>query len=385
MTRMMDIIKKQEALDILLKVLSIPSVNGKDNEGIIAQFICDYLNRNDVEAEVQYIDETHSNVIAKVQGQEEDRCIIWNGHLDTVPYGNLQEWLTNPELPVEIDNRVYGRGASDMKSGLAAMVYALCQLKKRTEKPQKTIYFIGTCDEEKGGLGAECILKKYDFIKRGQLLLIGEPTGCNLGVAQKGCIWIELHIEGKTSHGAYPKEGLNAVESGFQIISELKEYISSFNHEILGESTMQITGIEGGVANNMTPDKCKFILDIRVVPQLSLSMIEEKLLYIVEKFNKGREMKLQYSSKVLNSRIAIEISKDNLWLKRFEENLLNSGDKPKYIGINYFTDGSILAREDKDLPVLLFGPGEPSEAHKPNEWVDMEKYYKAIDTLLNIF
>ncbi|MEG2017711.1 MAG: M20 family metallopeptidase [Clostridium sp.] len=382
---MMDVIRKQEALDILLDILAIPSVNGKDNEGIIAQFICDYLNKNGVEAEVQYIDETHCNVIAKVQGQQDDRCIIWNGHLDTVPYGNIQEWLANPEVPIEIDNRIYGRGASDMKSGLAAMVYALCQLKKRPEKPEKTIYFIGTCDEEKGGLGAENIINEYDFIKKGELLLIGEPTGCNLGVAQKGCMWIELHIEGKTSHGAYPSEGLNAVEAGFQIINELKNFINSFNHKILGASTVQITGIEGGVANNMTPDKCKFVLDIRVVPQLRLSMIEEKLLHIVEKFNEDRKLKLQYSSKVLNSRIAIEVSNENLWLKKFEEYLLNSGDKPKHIGINYFTDGSILAREDKALPVFLFGPGEPSEAHKPNEWVDKEKYYKAIDTLMNIF
>lgn len=385
MATMMEVIKKQEALDILLKILSIPSVNGKHNEGIMAQFICDYLNKNGIEAKVQYIDHNHGNVIARIQGQEEDKFIIWNGHLDTVPYGDIHQWKTNPEIPVEVNNRVYARGASDMKSGLAAMVYALCEINKRQEKPEKTLYFIGSCDEEKGGLGAEKILDQYDFINKGEFLLIGEPTGGNLGVAQKGCIWLELLIEGKTSHGAYPNEGLNAVEAGFSIISKLKDYITSFNHEILGESTVQITGVEGGIANNMTPDKGRFILDIRVVPDLTLSMIENQLAHIINKFNESRSIKLKCKSKIINSRRAIEIPKNNPWLKKFEDYLLSNGNEPQYIGINYFTDGSILSRENKDLPVLLFGPGEPNVAHKPNEWVDKEKYYEAINTLLNIF
>lgn len=385
MTSMMDIIKKQEALDILIKLLSIHSVNGKDNEGIIAEFICDYLKQNGVEARVQYIDEKHANVIAKIQGQNHDKCIIWNGHLDTVPYGNIDEWTTNPEIPVEVNNKVYARGASDMKSGLSAMIYTLCEINKRQEKPEKTIYFIGTCDEEKGGLGAEKILSEYDFIKDGDLLLIGEPTGCNLGIAQKGCIWIELLIDGKTSHGAYPDEGLNAVEAGFYILNKLKGYITSFNHEILGGSTVQITGVEGGVANNMTPDKCRFILDIRVVPQLTLSMIENELVKIITKFNETRDLKLSYRCNVLNSRIAIETPKNNLWVEKFKGYLSTYENNLKYIGINYFTDGSILARENKNLPVLLFGPGEANVAHKPDEWVDKEKYFKTIDTLLSIF
>ena len=95
--------------------------------------------------------------------------------LDTVPYGNTEEWNTDPSIPVEKNGRIYARGASDMKSGLAAMVYLLGEIGESGEKPEQTILFLGTCDEEKSGLGAEKILEEID-LSSGSLLLIGEPT-----------------------------------------------------------------------------------------------------------------------------------------------------------------------------------------------------------------
>ena len=162
-------------------------MNGADNEGAVAEFIANYLKEKHIDAFVQQIDETHANIIAKLEGKSSE-TVVWNGHLDTVPYGNTEEWNTDPSIPVERNGRIYARGASDMKSGLAAMVYLLGEIGESGEKPEQTILFLGTCDEEKSGLGAEKILEEID-LSSGSLLLIGEPTGCKLGVAQKGCIW----------------------------------------------------------------------------------------------------------------------------------------------------------------------------------------------------
>ena len=104
-------------LELLNEILSIPSVNGKDDERKIAEFICKYLQDNHVKAKVQYIDDRHANVLAVIPGKS-GKNIIWNGHLDTVPYGNLEEWETDPAAAVLKDGRLFARGASDMKSGL---------------------------------------------------------------------------------------------------------------------------------------------------------------------------------------------------------------------------------------------------------------------------
>ncbi len=86
--------------------------------GLLSEFIANYLKEKHIDAFVQQIDETHANIIAKLEGKSSE-TVVWNGHLDTVPYGNTEEWNTDPSIPVERNGRIYARGASDMKSGLA--------------------------------------------------------------------------------------------------------------------------------------------------------------------------------------------------------------------------------------------------------------------------
>lgn len=368
---------------LLERLLSISSVNGEDNECKIAEFIYQYLKENNVEATIQHIDEKRANVLAVVPGKKE-RAVIWNGHLDTVPYGALEEWDSNPQIPKQKNGKIYARGASDMKSGLAAMVYLLGEIGMSEGKPEHTIYFLGTCDEEKGGVGAEEVLEK-NCMPNAELLLIGEPTGCRLGVAQKGCLWTEISVQGTTSHGAYPWEGCNAIEYGMEMFLTLKEWIEEFEHDILGNATIQITMIDGGVAPNMTPDNAKFLLDIRTVPGLNAQMLLKKIEEIGEKLYVESGRRVGFDARILNERRAIELAEDNEWLEYFKECLKKDGENPEEIGINYFTDASILTKKYNEMPVLLFGPGEPHMAHKPNEYVEIKKYEKYIRLLCLIF
>lgn len=368
---------------LLEKILSISSINGEDNACKIAEFIYQYLKENNVEVTIQYIDDRHANVLATVPGKSK-QTVIWNGHLDTVPYGEIEEWDTDPKIPKEKEGKIYARGASDMKSGLAAMVYLLGEIGMSGKKPENTIYFLGTCDEEKGGIGAEKILEQ-NAMPEAELLLIGEPTGCRLGVAQKGCLWTEISVQGITSHGAYPWEGCNAIEYGIEMFLHLKEWIESFEHDILGNATVQVTMVNGGVAPNMTPDCAKFLLDIRTVPGLDVQMVLKKIEKIGEELYVESGRRVGFDVQVLNERRAIELVEENVWLKYFKECLEQEGEKPEEIGINYFTDASILTRRCKEMAILLFGPGEPHMAHKPNEYVEIEKYKEYIRLLCRIF
>lgn len=373
----------KKSIALLKEILAIPSVNGADNEGAVAEFIANYLKEKHIDAFVQQIDETHANIIAKLEGKSSE-TVVWNGHLDTVPYGNTEEWNTDPSIPVEKNGRIYARGASDMKSGLAAMVYLLGEIGESGEKPEQTILFLGTCDEEKSGLGAEKILEEID-LSSGSLLLIGEPTGCKLGVAQKGCIWAQLNISGKTSHGAYPEEGYNAVEYGMKIVCRIKKWVTEYEHRLLGTATAQVTMIQGGIAPNMTPDFAEILLDIRIVPGISAEDVEKKIKKICREEVEETNGEVKFEVRIKNARRAIEIVEEERWLKEFKAYLKQNGAETEEIGINYFTDASILTKKESEIPVLLFGPGEPRLAHKPNEFVELEKYEKYIEILGEIF
>ena len=373
----------KKSIALLKEILAIPSVNGADNEGAVAEFIANYLKEKHIDAFVQQIDETHANIIAKLEGKSSE-TVVWNGHLDTVPYGNTEEWNTDPSIPVEKNGRIYARGASDMKSGLAAMVYLLGKIGESGEKPEQTILFLGTCDEEKSGLGAEKILEEID-LSSGSLLLIGEPTGCKLGVAQKGCIWAQLNISGKTSHGAYPEEGYNAVEYGMKIVRRIKKWVTEYEHRLLGTATAQVTMIQGGIAPNMTPDFAEILLDIRTVPGISAEDVEKKIKKICREEVEETNGEVKFEVRIKNARRAIEITEEERWLKEFKAYFKQNGAETEEIGINYFTDASILTKKESEIPVLLFGPGEPRLAHKPNEFVELEKYEKYIEILGEIF
>lgn len=280
-----------------------------------------------------------------------------------------------------------------MKGGLAAMAYALCAFKRSGKRVPVTIRFIGTCDEEKGGLGAEAVLKEQ-LLGKPCGILIGEPTGCLAGVAQKGCLWLEIRAQGRTSHGAYPGEGCNAVELGAALAGRIGDYVRGYAHPVLGSSTAQITRISGGIAPNMTPDACTILMDIRMVPGLTADMVLLKARELLEEQNRQREQaaggeacpaaEFRADFSVLNSRRAVEIAPDHGMAACLRESLAARGMDTGLTGINYFTDASVLARDDMELPVLLFGPGEPDMAHKPNERLSLDRFRQSIRIYMDL-
>lgn len=367
--------QREDAVLFLKEVLNIASVNGRDDEGKVAEYLQKYFQSHGIASFVDRIDGRHANVLAFLEG-EDTTTEIWNGHLDTVDYGNLGIWETNPREVVEKNGKIYARGASDMKSGLAAMVYVLCHLPKR---PKRSIQFIGTCDEEKGGLGARKILEK-EQMKSAEILLISEPSAMDLALAQKGCLWLKVKVKGKTGHGAYPEQGVNAIHFLYEMAKELRVYIEGFGHYLLGDSTLQINQIQGGIVPNMTADNCEAVLDIRMVPSLTADMVlarAEQILQTLKQEKPALDMRFE----VMNQRRAIEIAQEEREVQKLRQMIEKRGYQPKPIGINYFTDASILVQNELVQKVLICGPGEPELAHQPNEYVEIRKYLDYIEVL----
>lgn len=369
-----------EAKKVLFDVLAIKSVNHCDDEGKVAEYLRDYLMEAGIEAQVQRIDETHGNLIAFIPGENHDKHVVWNGHIDTVPYGDLKEWNTDPAVPVEIDGKIYARGTSDMKSGIAAMAYTLASIVKSGKKPAYDITLIGTCDEEKNGLGASELLKAGLFPQVDEVL-IGEPTGLDIGIAQKGCLWLEILIYGKTSHGAYPEQGVSAIEYGVAIANRMKAYVTAASHPILGHATAHMTQISGGIAPNMTPDRCSILMDMRLVPGQSKDDVLDFLGAIAQEYAAETDGLLRVEWDVKNYRDAVSTDSKDPFTVGLQRCIEAHGVTPEHIGINYFTDGSLLLLANPDLKILLFGAGEAAVCHKPNEYVILEKYEKSIEIL----
>lgn len=371
---------KDDAKKLLCDLLSIKSVNHSDDEGKVAEYLKAFFAQAGMESTVQRIDDTHANFIVHIPGVSHDKHILWNGHMDTVPYGERKEWNTDPGVPTESGGRIYARGASDMKSGLAAMAYTLVDIVKSGKKPAYDITFTGTCDEEKNGLGVRELLRE-GYVPEVQEVLIGEPTGLDIGIAQKGCLWLEFEVHGKTSHGAYPEQGINAVDYAVLIASRLKAYVTAKSHDILGHATAQITEISGGVAPNMTPDRCKVLMDMRLVPGQSKEDILNYLEEIILELKQETDGMIRVEVEVKNDRMAVSTDAEDAFTLGLKRSIQKHGIEPENIGINYFTDGSLLLAERPDLKILLFGAGEADLCHKANEYVILEKYYKSIEIL----
>jgi len=362
----------QETHELLRRALAIRTINGENNERVLAEFLRGYFSGYGIPSVVE-----DGNIKAVVPGSDTAHRIVLNGHLDTVPYGDVSLWNSDPAQPVEKDGRVYARGASDMKSGLCAMVAALCSIVEKNKRPRRTVVFLGTADEEKDGAGAN-LAASQKICEGAELLLIAEPTGGAVGISQKGCLWLQCTVRGRASHGAYPWEGINAVTAGFEFAENLRKYVELFIDPLFGNSTLSCNMISGGTANNIVPDRCVLTLDIRMVSLLSEDKILECASGIAECMKlSGKVLAIDFE--VLNYRKSIRVQPDNAEAARLRASIETITDfQYPDIGINFFTDASVLVKDLPGIPVILYGPGNPDTAHKANEYVEFAKYDEAV-------
>ncbi len=364
-----------KAVELLCNAVETESVG---NEREIADFISGYIKENaGIEASVWDFAPGRSNVMAKISGKSNENAVLLNGHLDTVPFGSLDSWNTPPNKATIVGDTLYGRGAADMKSGLCAMLFAFCQLAKSGAVPQNDIYFIGTGDEETDGLGARSVAEK-GLLDNVCSIVIAEPTANKISVASKGALWLEISITGKTSHGAYPEQGVNAAEISFVLTSELKKVVEGHGHPYLGNSTCTLTCITAGVKANVIPDNCKVVYDIRTVP----SMCHDRLLLQIEEITnsvKALYPGCDFDINILTNRASVGIDQQHPLVLSFGDSVKSvTEQEPQLAGTSFFSDATIFARSH-NIPTILFGPGSSDEAHKPNESVDINDYLLSID------
>lgn len=317
-----------------------------------------------------------SSLVLEIKGEDQTKSVGFAGHMDTVPVGDRNKWTHDPFGGEEENGCLYGRGASDMRGGLTAMLLLYRYFLKN--KPPVTLKFFFTADEESNGTGAQTLRQEGCFNGL-SALFVCEPSGCRAGLSEKGTIWLEINVSGKSSHAAKPQFGVNALENGFAFLNELKSMFKSMpEHPQLGKTTFSITGVSSGVKNNIIPDKARFLVDARTTPNNFkdngelLDLVKQK----AEEFSRDRHVNIDFNA--LNNRQALMISGGGPFILKLKETYKSLNLPFETCGINFYTDASLIV-PFVNIPFVILGPGNPDECHMTDEKIEIKLIEKAFE------
>jgi succinyl-diaminopimelate desuccinylase len=363
--------EKKELVEFLQKMVQINSENPPGNESKMAYFIKEFLLKNDIDSEIVSLEEGRDSLVAKIPGKEE-KNIAFCGHLDTVRVKE-EDWTKPPFQGLIENGKMYGRGTSDMKGGVAAMIYAVILLKRKGIYPQKTISLALTADEEWGYKGAKSLADK-GYFDQTDFLIITEPSDLQVSTGEKGELWIKAKFYGKSAHGSTPEVGLNSIIPGTELITVVvKQYKKIFKTDSFwGKTSMNIGQFHGGVQVNIVPNYSEIQFDFRVVSeedkQKAVDMIKNNGEYIAKKY------RVRFEAEIFSYKHPIFTDPKNPYVQKF----LQAAGIKEVIITKYCTDGATII-PIKNMPFIIFGPGDIAQAHQNDEYIELKSLYQSVD------
>ena len=362
----------------LLKKLVKADSTLQSGELTVAEILADFFNDAGVECRVDRWNENRANFIAHIKSTQAKPALLFLSHLDVVPPGEA-EWKLPPFDAVEQDNKIHGRGACDMKGGIAASATAIAELVREKAELKGDIIFAATAGEETDSAGTtRFVSENIPNLPETFGAVIPEPTDFEIVTAHRGTLWLKITTKGKTAHGSTPELGINAIELMNALLNYLKDYkIPHAEHPLLGNCSMSINEIHGGKAANVVPDECFITIDIRTLPNQDYEQIIENFRGIFDRL-KANDNRFQADISNIRSASAMVTDSETAFVKSF----CRFVEIEKTRAVGFTTDGPSLA--ELGLPVVVFGPGKPHLCHKPDEYIDLldldkaKEYYKKI-------
>ncbi len=333
--------------------------------------------------------EVHSgrdNLLTRLSGttsQANRPLILLEVHQDTVPV----EGMTISPFGGEVcEGKLYGRGACDVKGGMAAMLTALAQLIDTPERPIDLVLAF-TINEEFGFTGATSLVESWSS-GRSKLLprapdaiIVAEPTLLDVVIAHKGVVRWRTTAHGRAAHSSRPDRGENAIYSMARAISALEGVAASLattqTHPLLGLPSLSVGTIEGGVSVNTVPDHCVIEIDRRLLPgeapeeayQSAIAAIASKLTL---------RDRIEHAPPFITSR-GLSSARNGVLAAKLGEISKRHGDYGNPIGVPFGTDAAPF--DAAGIPVVVFGPGDIAQAHTANEWIELKQVDQAAEIL----
>ena len=355
-------------VELCQSLVQIPSENpsgstNRSGEKGIAEFVGGFLKSLGAQVNYEEIEPDRPNVYGfwplPVGATQR---IMFAPHLDTVTVDGM---VVDPFLAKVSNGRLYGRGSSDTKGSIAAMLWAL----KSVDLTRLNIgvAFAGLADEEVGQFGAKaCAARKFaDFV------VVGEPTNLDLVYTHKGTTWLEIETVGKSVHASLPETGVNAIDLMTIALARLRDafpnLVSSPTDPVLGNATISTGRIRGGTKINIVPDRCHAEIDIRILPG------QESMAVAVADF--FRDQKIPATVRAIKISAPLFTDCDNPIIKRLES--LGS----QLTGASWFCDAAIFSAEG--TPAVAIGPGSIAQAHTADEFIEVAELKRGAEFFTN--
>ena len=370
--------EKDEMIQLLVDLVRSNATNPPGTEAHTAHIVAQYLKRHDVPVQWQEVAPGRANLVASLGDTECVRrpILLFCGHLDTVPVGS-RRWTHEPFGAEVIDGVLFGRGAADMKSGVAAMAVMMGLLRKEARQQSQPITLVLTVGEEVDSVGAQRFHDKYDMASIGGMV-IGEPTQGQIAVGHKGAYWLEIRCFGRTAHGSMPALGQNAIDGIVEaaaILRNLGENFASMRDPLLGEPTVAVTQIGGGVQTNVIPDQAFLRADMRFVTVQQQQQVLKAWQTALNRHSE-RWPQFRYEWNPVLERLPLLTVPSHPLIQQAQA--LRRVGPDSWRTVSYYTDGSVLAAPTQ-IPTLIFGPGDDRLAHQSEESVSLVSYVDSIE------
>jgi acetylornithine deacetylase len=365
----------ENARALLAELVSIDSVNpslvpGGAGEGEIARFVGGWLEARGLEVDIDDAEPGRPNVVARARGTGGGRTLLLNAHMDIVGV----EGMADPFTPRIEGDRMYGRGAYDMKAGLAAIMVAAADAVGRGLAGDVVV--AGVCDEEFASAGAQAVARSVTA----DAAIVTEPTGEQLvvAVAHKGFTWHEIVVHGRAAHGSRPEDGVDAIARMGHVLVAVDELAARLSaspgHPLLGPGSVHASIIDGGREMSTYPERCRVQLERRTLPGETVETVEAELSALLDGItDAGHELEAELHTTLV--RQPFEVDPDAAIVQTSLEAL---GPGTPVIGVPYWADSAIFSAAG--IPTVIFGPGGEG-AHAAVEWVDLNQLDRCVDAL----
>jgi acetylornithine deacetylase/succinyl-diaminopimelate desuccinylase family protein len=331
-------------------------VPGGAGEREIAEFVAGWLRDAGLEVQLDEAAPGRPSVIAVAPGTGGGRSLMLNAHLDTVGV----EGMERPFEPIVRDGRLYGRGAYDMKAGLAACMLAAERL--RSERLVGDVVVAAVADEEYASLGVQSVLKR----RRADAAIVTEPTSLQVCIAHKGFAWAEIEMRGRAAHGSRAAEGVDAITRMAPVLTRLADLQfgldTGLRHELVGTGSVHASLIEGGQELSSYPARCLLSLERRTVPGETGEDVRRECEALVDGVE-GAEARLG----LVREPFSVDPDADVVATVSRAAEAVTGGHAVHY-GETYWMDAAFI--QAAGIPTVVFGPGGEG-AHAVQEWVDL--------------
>jgi succinyl-diaminopimelate desuccinylase len=369
-----------ELTALIGELVSLETENPPGNEKRAAEFVHEWLTDRGIDATL--VDEPYADrpqVAARVG--EGRPTVVLNGHIDVVPAGDRDEWSHPPYAADVDDGRLYGRGSTDMKTGVAVGMRALADLAADIDDSDLpgSVVFHAAIGEETGEPGTKTLLERGYGGDYGVVL---EPTGMRTATSEKGLAWYEITVAGDPSHASRPDQGDNAITNARPVLDALEAYdeeIADREDDLVGQAHATITKLEAGTKENVVPEDAVITVDRRFLPSESVDAIDDEIDALLADVEADHGIETSWERTRTYESAAIDVDSDLADVFR-EQSAEHADISPDPWGVKGSTDVRNFVN-DADIEAITWGPGELGQAHTYDEHVDLAAAAVGLRTL----